>query len=706
MIEQEITNFTHTNRLIHETSPYLLQHAHNPVDWYPWGDEALEKARQADKPIFLSIGYSACHWCHVMAHESFEDEETAEVMNRLFVNIKVDREERPDLDDIYMTSVQLMTGQGGWPMSVFLTPDLKPFYGGTYFPPRSHGSMPGFRSVLTAVANAWEKRRDEVLRGADELADHVNRAVHQVTHLHGPIEEAVLDKAVGELKQAYDGRHGGFGGAPKFPPSGAIALLLRHYDRTGDMEARDMAIHTLRAMALGGMYDHVGGGFHRYSVDERWLVPHFEKMLYDNAQLCEVYLEGWQATGDPVLKRAAEQTLNYQLREMTHPEGGFLSAEDADSEGEEGAYYLWTDEEIRGILGREDADLYCEYYAISPSGNFASPEPYHADKNIPHATKPPEQFAEDRGMTLDEFWSRIDQLNAKLREARHRRVRPGRDDKILTSWNGLMIGAMAQGYAVLREPRYREGAERAARFIVDHLYPEAGFLLHSFRNGQARIPGYLDDYAFLANGLVTLYEATFDITWLRTAQELLEDMIFKFWDPESGGFYFTSGDDHRLIARPKPVMDGSEPSGNSAGALLLLRVSRLTDKRAYREKAETILGINAQNLEEAPTAMTKMLCAADFLLRPPLEVALAGLKDSEAVEALARTVHSHFAPNKILACTDGDGSGERGAIEAEIPLLKDKELVDGQPAAYLCKDFTCSEPITEPRVLAERLRGR
>ena len=687
-----------TNRLVNETSPYLLQHAHNPVDWHPWSDEALKRAKEEDKPIFLSIGYAACHWCHVMAHESFEDEETAEMMNEHFINVKVDREERPDLDDIYMRSVQILRNQGGWPMSVFLTPDLKPFYAGTYFPPRNYQNMPSFQNVVQSIAKAWRDRRGEIVDNADKVAEIIGESMNRQTAEPAPCGAPMIDKAVEAFKQNYDGNHGGFGGAPKFPPSATLQLLLRHYDRAGDQEALDMAVHTLRAMAFGGMYDQAGGGFHRYSVDAQWLVPHFEKMLYDNGQLCEVYLEAWQLTGDWLFARVAREIIEYQLRDMTHEQGGFYSSEDADSEGEEGKFYLWTHDALMELLGPEDGEFYCAYYSVRPEGNFASPEPYHDDKNILHVRMAPETFAKERGLSVEELMERIDALNEKVLAERSKRVRPGLDDKILTAWNGYMIHAMALAGRVLDEPRYTGAAVRAAEFIWTHLRKDGG-LLRSCRGGEVRYDGYLDDYAAFANSLATLYETTFTGTWLERAREIADRMIEVFWDKENGAFFYTRADDPTLLVRPKPGFDGSEPSGNSMAALLLLRLAGLTGESRYRERAETVLAVNHANLNSIPEALPKMLCAVDFWLRPPKEIAVFGPKDEEDTQALLREVWTRFLPNKIVAGGSGDGAGEA----QHAPLLEGKGVINGQPAAYVCRNYACTAPVTTPEALAHQL---
>jgi uncharacterized protein len=689
-----------TNRLIDETSPYLLQHAHNPVDWHPWDEEALQKARDEDKPIFLSIGYSACHWCHVMEHESFENEEIAAMLNAHFISIKVDREERPDLDEIYMTATQIMSGSGGWPMSVFLTPDLKPFLAGTYFPPEDRWGRRGFRSLIALIADKWEADRPNITKGADQVTEYILQATGGDKAQEGAVTPDVIARAVAELKSSYDAEHGGWGGAPKFPSAPTIALLFRYYQRTGDEESRDIALHTLRKMANGGMYDHLGGGFHRYATDEIWLVPHFEKMLYDNGQLVQVYLEAHQITGDPFYRRIVEETLDYQLREMTDEAGGFHSTEDADSEGEEGKFYIWTADELNEILG-DDAEVLAAYYTVRPSGNFESHESYHANQNILHVTRAIEDVAKELDLSVAELTERLAAMRAKLLEVRAERVRPGLDDKILTSWNGLMIAGMARAYQVLGDERYRGGAERAADFVLTQMMRD-GELLRTHRHGESRLPAYLDDYAFTAVGLIDLYEATFDPRWLDAADKLVAKMNELFWDDADGGYFFTSASHTNLITRTKPTYDGAEPSGNSMATLALLRLAKLTDNAAHYDRAERILRLNAANLSERGRGYLVLLCAVDFYLNPPKEIAIAGAPGSPGVDALLETLHSRFVPNKVVALVDPN-DGDAAATGERIPLLAAKTLIDGQAAAYVCKDFACKQPVTTPDAFARIL---
>ncbi len=685
----------YVNELIHETSPYLLQHAHNPVDWYPWGDAALEKARAEDKPIFLSIGYSACHWCHVMERESFENEAIAAYLNANFVSIKVDREERPDLDDIYMAAVLAINGQGGWPMTVFLTPGLQPFHGGTYYPPNDHYGRPGFYSLLHGVLNAWQHRREEVLKSAGNLTAFVNAQLSSVAE---PLEGApipgveVLDQAVADLKAQYDATWGGWGGAPKFPSGMTIGLLLREYRRTGDWQTLDMATHTLDRMASGGMYDQIGGGFARYSVDGEWLVPHFEKMLYDNAQLSHAYLEAYQLTGTPRYAQVARETLDYVLRDLRDAGGAFHSAEDADSEGEEGKFYLWRKEELIDLLGSAEAALFCRYYGVRDGGNFSSHEHYHAGLNILHLPQPPEVLAAELGVSLDALELRLAPMRATLLAARCKRVRPGLDDKVLTSWNGLMISALCLGAQVLDEPRYATAAAEAGDFFLNCQWKD-GTLLRTHRHGDSRLPGYLDDYAFLANGLVDLYETSFETRWLDAARDIVDAMLAKFWDEGTGAFFFSGTEHKHLISRARPSYDGAEPSGNSVAVLALLRLAALLDRPDYRDHARRVLSACAPLLERAPRGYLKLCWGLQWMLLSPLEIAVAA-KDADPAPAL-RALRRAFIPNKVIAQTPGT-----------LPLLEGKTAGDGGVSVYICRDYTCERPLEGLSELESYVAGR
>jgi uncharacterized protein YyaL (SSP411 family) len=675
-----------TNHLAQETSPYLLQHARNPVDWHPWGPEALERARAEDKPIFLSIGYSACHWCHVMEHESFEDPEIAAAMNQDYVCIKVDREERPDLDQIYMTAVQLMTGRGGWPMSVFLTPDLRPFYGGTYWPPTGRSGMPGFDQVLAAVADAWKNRRPSVLEQAGQLTEHLVQ-VTVAAAPQGELSAEPLRAAVAALERVFDHRHGGFGGAPKFPHPMDLRLILRHWQRAPRDEVLKLVTLTLDKMAAGGMYDQLGGGFHRYSVDDHWLVPHFEKMLYDNALLTSAYVEAYQATGgertgNPNYARVVRETLDYVLREMTGPDGGFFSTQDADSEGEEGKFYVWTPAEIEQILGAEKAQTFCHVYDVSDVGNFEG-------QNILNLPKTLEQCAALLRRNVNELRAELDEGRAKLLAVRSGRVWPALDDKVLVNWNGLMIEAMAQAGAVLHEPRYLAAATRAAEFITTQLRTKQGRLLHCWRLGQAKFNAFLDDYACLGSALVTLYESTFEERWIDAAVELADEVLKHFADQQGGGFYFTAADHEALISRQKDLQDSSVPSGNSMAAMMLLRLGKLCGRSDYLAAAERTLESAIALLERAPTAAGQMLLALDFQLGPAPELVVVGPADDAETNSVIAHIQERFWPNKVLARRPG-----RGESIALAGLFAGKDVQPSSPTLYICENFACQAPIT------------
>ncbi len=686
----------HTNHLINATSPYLLQHAHNPVNWYPWGREVLERAKKEDKPIFLSIGYSSCHWCHVMERESFENEEIARLMNEQFVSIKVDREERPDVDEIYMNAVQMLTGSGGWPLSVFLTPGLKPYLGGTYFPPEDKFGRPGFRRVLLVASKAYKERRDDVVKQAAA----VTRRLEQITA--GPSASARIDigligRAVRQYRAAFDGRWGGFGGAPKFPPSGAIALLLRHHHRSPDKDALQMATVTLDRMASGGMYDQLGGGFHRYSVDQRWLVPHFEKMLYDNALLAAVYLDAYRVTGKPLCRRVARETLDYVLRVMTDEAGAFHSAQDADSEGEEGKYYVWSPEEIGEVLGEKDAGLLISYYGVAEDGNFEG-------RNILHLPASIEEFVRKEGLKLDEFRRRLDGMKQKLLAARDRRVPPGKDDKVLTDWNGLMISAMARGYQVLGDERYRAAAERAADFIFTRMRPK-GRLLHTYRAGRSHIDAFLDDYAFMLQASVDLYEATFDVRWIDRANGLLREMTDKLWDENSGGFFSTPKGKAYLLVRGKDAHDSALPAGNAIAAHALLRLARLTGDQDHPAKAEKTLSLFLSHAARAPRGFARLLSAVDFYVGPSREIVISGRAEDARTARLLAAVRGCYLPNAVVALVDPTSASAGAAVKA-LPLLDSRLLVDGKPAAYVCENYACKAPVTSADALVQLLEER
>jgi uncharacterized protein YyaL (SSP411 family) len=639
------------NRLANETSPYLLQHKDNPVDWFPWGDEALERAQREDKPLLVSIGYSACHWCHVMERESFEDRAVAALMNDEFVCVKVDREERPDVDAIYMDAVQAMTGHGGWPLNAFLTPEGVPFYAGTYFPPTARQGMPSWQMVLEGVARAWREQRDDIIDGSQRIVARL-QATAALEAPDAEIDPQALESGVTTLRRSYDGEHGGWGGAPKFPAGSTIEFLLRRGER-------QMALHTLRRMAGGGMYDQVGGGFARYSVDERWIVPHFEKMLYDNALLARAYLHAFQVSGEPFFERVCRETLDWALRELRQEEGGFASALDADSEGVEGKFYVWRLEEVREALPAELAEAAIAHFGMTEPGNFEG-------ANIPvRATPDPE---------------RLDEIKAGLLEVREQRVRPGLDDKRLTAWNALMISALADAGAVLGRDDYRAAAVACAEFVLRDLRDADGRLLRSYNHGQARLRAYLEDHAFLLEALLTLYEATFDPRWFTAARELADEILARFADRERGGFFSTADDHEQLIARRKDLEDTPIPSGSSAACFGLLRMARLTGESRYADAALGVIRLLHTVAPQHPTAFGHLLQAIDFYLAAVREVALVG-DDRAPLEAVVR---EEFRPHVVLAAGTG------------VPLLEGREPVDGRAAAYVCEHFACQRPVTEP----------
>ncbi len=701
MTENDSGRAGKANALINETSPYLLQHAHNPVDWHPWGEEAFVLAKRVEKPIFLSIGYSACHWCHVMERESFEDPSVAALLNENFVSIKVDREERPDLDEVYMTAVQLLTGAGGWPMSVFLTPDLKPFFAGTYFPPVDVPGRPAFKNVLKSIATSWRAGRTDIMNSASKVTEAVKDHLAYTDGAGGHVTDEMLEHAVDVLKSSVDRVNGGFGTAPKFPPCGAIDFLMRLYARTHDKSLLGMVTATLTRMARGGIYDQLGGGFHRYSVDAQWLVPHFEKMLYDNALLARVYLEAFQATQNPLFRRIAVETLDYLLRDMSDSGGGFHSSEDADSEGREGSFYLWSRKEILDALGAEDGSIFCTFYSVREEGNFPSHERYHAGQNILHVAHPPEDIAHAFHVKPEELGAKMRELRAKLLAVRNRRIRPGCDDKVLTSWNALAVSAFALGFQVTEDTRYRQAAARIGDFLMENMAVD-GELLHTYRKGERRIAGMLDDYAFTVLAFIDLYETTFDLRWVSLADVFGRKMITLFWDDNGKQFFHAARSQTHLIARSHPALDGAEPSGNSAAAFAYLRMARFVDDWGYEKRARDVIESNTAAMKKSPQAFTKMFCAADMLLHPPSEVAIVGNRGAADTMALFRALHAHFVPSKIVAFLD-PLSPDAADAEARIPLLKAKKMVSDKAAAYVCKNFTCGSPARTPEELLHAL---
>src|SRR6266481_3876100 len=734
----------HTNRLGHEKSPYLLQHAHNPVDWYPWGEEAFAKARRENKPIFLSVGYSTCHWCHVMAHESFENEEVAAIMNREFVNIKVDREERPDVDRVYMTFVQATTGGGGWPMSVWLTPDLKPFVGGTYFPPEERYGQPGFKNVLERIATAWKENHDNIVEQGGKIVAALQES-QSVSKSEGQIDAAILDAAYRQIDRSYDPKEGGFGNAPKFPRPVTLNFLTRFYARDpksdSGKQALEMVLFTLRKMAAGGMHAHIGGGFHRYSVDRYWHVPHFEKMLYDQAQLANAYLDAVQISRDPHLnpqvgiatgeerreadakapvrvefEAVARDILDYVARDMTSKEGGFFSAEDADSpvvagigdpghgKTAEGAFYIWTKKEIDAALG-DAAEIFDFHYGVQAHGNApegSDPHDEFRGKNILIERQTIAETAKHFKKTEDEIRKSLAQSRTKLFAIRAKRPRPHLDDKIIAAWNALMISAFARAAQVLDDPRYLEIAMRGAKFLRANLYEEKSKLLYrNYREGRSAIEGFADDYAFVVQALLDLYEASFDIEWLKFAIELQETQDRLFYDEKNGGYFSTSGKDASVFLRMKDDNDGAEPAASSVAALNLLRLSQVRDDPQLAERARKTIDAFANTLSNFPSAMPQMLVALDFSLSKPRQIVVAGKRDAPDTKALLSEVYRRFLPNKILLLADG-GDGQRYLGE-KLEAIRAMSMVDGKPAAYVCENFTCKAPVTDVKALRDLL---
>ena len=668
------------NRLAQETSPYLLQHAENPVDWYPWGEEALARAVREDKPIFLSIGYAACHWCHVMAHESFENATVAALLNRHFVNIKVDREERPDLDDIYMAATVALSGSGGWPMSVFLAPNQRPFFAGTYFPPTDSHGRPGFSTLLAHIADLWRNRRGDLLAQANALAAHVSAGYQiKATAL---VSGAAIAAAVRSLAASFDPEWGGFGSAPKFPPAASLSLLLRYYAKTADAQALQMVTGTLDGMKNGGIYDHVGGGFARYSTDERWLVPHFEKMLYDNAGLARAYLEAYQVTHNLEYQRVSRETLDYAVREMQAEDGGYFSATDADSEGEEGKFFVWTLAEVQALLDPASAKAFAFFYDVSLQGNWEG-------KNVLHRSRTIEAAAVELKTAPDALQTLLGHARAKLYSARLARVPPLLDNKVITAWNGLMIGAMAEGFRVLRDPRYLKSAERAARFVLSALRRSDGGLFRTARAGRAHLSGCLDDYAYLTDGLVTLFEAGGSAQFLAEALRLAERALGDFGD-DDGACFTTARDHEALFARPREGQDGALPNANAVLARALARLGWHYDRSDLSQRARAAITAYGALVEQAPRAFATSLGVLDFLDSAPIELTLIGRSGAPDREALERAIAEHYLPNQVSAHLDPDRPET-----ADLPLLRGKTLRHGQATLYLCRNFACAAPITD-----------
>lgn len=700
------------NRLIYEKSPYLLQHAYNPVDWYPWGDEAFQKARGENKPIFLSIGYSTCHWCHVMEEESFENEETAALLNKHFVSIKVDREERPDIDHVYMQAVMALSGAGGWPMSVFLTPDQKPFYGGTYFPPQDMHGRPGFKTVLSAIATKWANERDQIVRSSDQITKALNDEAKISGDGAPDLNEEILTKAFESFQMQYDKAFSGFGGAPKFPRSHVMSFLLRYWKRTGNEKALEMSEATLKAMAYGGMYDHLGGGFHRYSTDAEWHVPHFEKMLYDQALITKTFLEVYQITKDPYYAETVADVFHYLKTKMTDESGAFYSAEDADSaehfsepeKKKEGVFYVWEAGEIKKILKPDEFKVFSFIFDVKENGN-ASFDP-HAEferKNILRRIKSNEEAAKEFQKASSEIKTMIQAASDKLYAVREKRMKPHLDDKILTDWNALMISSLTQAGMILKEPEYLKRAETAVNFILTQMKTEEGRLLHRYRKGEANVPGFLEDYAFLSQALLDLYEATYKEVYLKEALFFIEEMVRLFWDKTHGGFYFTGRDTEALITEAKEIYDGAIPSGNSVAALTLLRAARLTFDKNLEEKGDRLFSTFSHKLTKFPAGYPQLLIAFDFFLGPTREIVIAAPSVTSEVREAQRLFYDVFSPNQVVLLNP---ENEKALIKEKVPFLEKQNMIEGNVTYYVCTNFVCDLPLTDIKKLEEKLRGK
>ncbi|AKB70581.1 thioredoxin domain-containing protein [Methanosarcina mazei] len=687
------------NRLIKEKSPYLLQHAYNPVDWYPWGEEAFEKARKENKPVFLSIGYSTCHWCHVMAHESFEDEEVAGLMNEAFVSIKVDREERPDIDNIYMTVCQIILGRGGWPLNIIMTPGKKPFFAGTYIPKNTRFNQIGMLELVPRIKEIWEQQHEEVLDSAEKITSTIQEMIKESSG--EGLGEEVIEEVYEELLSSFDTEYGGFSGAPKFPTPHKISFLLRYWRRSRNPEALHMAEYTLDKMRRGGIYDHLGSGFHRYSTDSMWLLPHFEKMLYDQALTAIAYTEAYQVTGKDLYKETAEGILDYVLRDLTSPEGGFYCGEDADVEREEGKYYLWTLEEIRSILDPEDSELIIKMFNLREEGNFEEEiRGRETGTNLFYMARSPGSLAAKMKIPVEEVEKKVKAAREKLLKARYERKRPSLDDKILTDWNGLMIAAFAKGYQVFGEQRYLKAAEKAADFILMALYSPGDGLLHRYRDGVAGISGTSDDYAFLIHGLLELYEAGFKMRYLKAAVSLNSELLECFWDPVNGGLYFTANDSEALIFRKKEFMDSAIPTGNSFEMLNLLRLSRIIADPGLEETADKLERAFSKQIMKAPSGYTQFLSAFDFRLGPSYEVIISGKAEASDTEQMLKELWSYFVPNKVLIFRP---EREKPEITELAKYTEEQVPIEGKATAYVCQNYECQLPTTEIREMLRML---
>ena len=689
------------NRLISEKSPYLLQHARNPVDWHPWGQEAFDRAKQEDRPVFLSIGYSTCHWCHVMENESFEDREVAEMMNEGFVSVKVDREERPDIDTTYMTVCQLMTGSGGWPLTIIMTPDKRPFFAGTYFPKESRFGRIGMLDLIPRVQKMWKTDKAKLLKLSTEVTDLLTRE-DTAASPEDP-ELSALHNACGQLRQLFDEENGGFSSAPKFPTPHMLLFLLRYWSRTNSKEVLHMVMKTLDAMRDGGIYDHVGFGFHRYSTDAYWLVPHFEKMLYDQAMLCMTYTEAYQATGNKAYRKTSEEILAYVLRDMTSPEGGFFSAEDADSEGEEGKFYVWSSDELVRALGKNDAELICIAFSVRREGNFTDQvSGEQPGTNILHRRRPLHEIAAEKGIPVQEVEDRINRSLARLFHLRNKRIRPHKDDKVLTDWNGLMIAALAKAAGAFQVHDYADAAAKAARFILDRLRKPDGRLLHRYREDEAALPAHIDDYAFLIFGLIELYEATFDPQYLREAVSLNAVLLSHFWDNRAGGFFFTADDSEDLLVRRKEIYDGAIPSGNAVALHNLLRLGRMAGDTGLEEMAAQAARAFYPVIRQSPSAYAHILSALDFSLGPTFEVVIAGDSRAGDTHAMLQAVQTAFLPrvSVLLRPTEDD----EPEIVSIAGFTKHHTALENRATAYVCRQYHCLAPTTDRDVMLAALR--
>ncbi len=690
------------NRLINTKNPYLLQHAYNPVDWYPWCDEAFEKAKTENKPIFLSIGYSTCHWCHVMEKESFEDKEVANLMNDAFVSIKVDREERPDIDGIYMSVCQMVTGSGGWPLTVVMTPDKKPFFVGTYFPKYNRFNRIGMIELIPKLKEIWTTRKDEVLRSAEEITSAINNKTPET--VSEEINNAILDKAYKELNRNFDEESGGFGTAPKFPSSHNLMFLLRYWKRKNEPKALEMVEKTLTQMRLGGIYDHIGFGFSRYSTDRNWLVPHFEKMLYDQAMLVMAYTETYLATKNQFYKKTAKEIIEYVLRDMTHTDGGFYSAEDADSEGEEGKFYLWNANEIRNILSKDESDLIMKVFNIKENGNWVDESKGIATgTNIFHLKKSSKEISEELNFTQDNFLEKLETIRKKFFDYREKRIHPHKDDKVLTDWNSLMISALAKAYQAFNNKAYLEAAEKSFNFIENNLISKNGKLLHRYKDGEAAVEAYLDDYSFLINALLDLYESTFKPEYFEKAIGFQSILDRNFWDEKSGGYFFTSIDSEILIARQKELYDGAVPSGNSISVLNLIRLNRFTTNLAYQTKIDEMLQHFSAQIHRMPSAFCMLMCGLEFMFAEAYEIVIVSLNTENIDMKIMELIRSYFNPNKILILKLVENAEK---LEKVFPYILEMKLLENKTTVYVCSNYSCKQPTNNATKLGQLLEQK